>query len=148
MNKSSFEEELEKHGSFTYRNKGISMMPLLRQGKDLFTVRKLENGERLKKYDVAFYIRGNDYVLHRVLKVTDTGYIIRGDNCTNKENIPEKNILGVMTEYVRDGKTYSVSDPVYKRYVKRMLFCSVFRIPWCRFKSKAVRTAKKCLGKH
>ncbi len=145
MNKSSFEEQLAKYGSFTYRNKGVSMMPLLRQGKDLFTVRKLEKGERLKKYDVAFYRRGNDYVLHRVLKVTDTGYIIRGDNCINKENIPEKNILGVMTDYERDGKTYTVDDTVYKKYVKRMLFLSVFRIPWCRFKTKAKRALKKLL---
>lgn len=142
MNKSSFEEQLEKYGSFTYRNKGVSMMPLLRQGKDLFTVRKLEDGERLKKYDVAFYRRGKDYVLHRVLEVTDTGYIIRGDNCTEKENIPEKDILGVMTDYVRDGKKYTVDDPVYKRYVKRMLFCSVFRIPWYRIKCKARKIIK------
>lgn len=142
MNKSSFEEQLEKYGSFTYRNKGVSMMPLLRQGKDLFTVRKLEDGERLKKYDVAFYRRGKDYVLHRVLEVTDTGYIIRGDNCINKENIPEKDILGVMTDYVRDGKKYTVDDPVYKRYVKRMLFCSVFRIPWNKLKNKAVKMLK------
>lgn len=142
MSKSSFEEQLEKYGSFTYRNKGVSMMPLLRQGKDLFTVRKLEDGERLKKYDVAFYRRGKDYVLHRVLEVTDTGYIIRGDNCINKENIPEKDILGVMTDYVRDGKKYTVDDPVYKRYVKRMLFCSVFRIPWNKLKNKAVKMLK------
>ncbi len=143
MNNSCFEEQLEKYGSFTYRNKGVSMMPLLREGKDLFTVRKLKNGERLKKYDVAFYRRGKDYVLHRVLKVTDTGYIIRGDNCINKETISEKNILGVMTDCVRDGKKISVDDPVYKRYVRRMIFCSVFRISWRRFKIKAVKIIKK-----
>ena len=40
MNNLSYEEYLEKYGTMTYSNVGISMMPLLRQGKDLFTVRK------------------------------------------------------------------------------------------------------------
>lgn len=146
MNKSTYEEQLEKYGSFTYRNKGISMMPMLREGKDLFTVRKLETGERLKKYDVALYRRKNNYVLHRVLKVTDTGYIIRGDNCINKENIPEKDVIGVMTDYVRDGKKITVDDAEYQRYVKRMLAFSVVRIPWVRCKiavGKIVKGKKK-----
>lgn len=139
MIKSSFEEQLEKYGSFTFRNKGVSMMPLLRQGKDLFTVRKLDKGERLKKYDVALYHRGKKYVLHRVLKVTDTGYIIRGDNCTDKEIVPEADIMGVMTDYVRDGIKYSVDMPVYKKYVRKMLFFSPLRITLKRIKSFIIR---------
>ena len=34
----NYEEYIEKNGSLTYTNVGTSMMPLLRQGKDLFTV--------------------------------------------------------------------------------------------------------------
>ena len=30
----SYEEYLEKHGSLTYSNVGVSMLPLLRQGLD------------------------------------------------------------------------------------------------------------------
>lgn len=148
MNKSTFEEQLEKYGSFTFRNTGVSMMPLLRQGRDLFTVRKLEKGERLKKYDVALYHRDKQYVLHRVLKVTDTGYIIRGDNCIKKETVPESDIMGLMTEYVRDGKTFSVSDPVYKRYLIRMLMFSPFRIFFAYSKLMIKRTILKILKKN
>ena len=31
-------EFLEENGKLTYTNVGVSMMPLLRQGKDLFTI--------------------------------------------------------------------------------------------------------------
>ena len=34
----SFEDYLSKYGSLTYRNRGVSMMPLLKQGRDLFTL--------------------------------------------------------------------------------------------------------------
>ncbi len=37
----SYEEYLERNGSLTYTNSGVSMLPLLRQGRDLFTVRKI-----------------------------------------------------------------------------------------------------------
>ena len=36
----SFEEYLDRNGSLTYSNLGVSMLPLLRQGRDLFTVEK------------------------------------------------------------------------------------------------------------
>ena len=34
----SYEEYLNKHGTLTNTNVGVSMLPLLRQGRDLFTV--------------------------------------------------------------------------------------------------------------
>ena len=36
----TYEECLEKYGTLTYRNVGVSMLPLLKQGRDIFTVRK------------------------------------------------------------------------------------------------------------
>ena len=36
----SIEDYLNERGTLTYSNVGTSMMPLLRQGRDLFTVRK------------------------------------------------------------------------------------------------------------
>lgn len=70
--KSTFEEQIRKHGYLVYRNVGDSMLPILRQGKDLMVIsRKPE--DRLKKYDVPLYKRDNgQYVLHRILKVRKT----------------------------------------------------------------------------
>lgn len=142
MSKSTFEEQLDKYGSFTYRNTGISMMPLLKQGRDLFTVRKKQPEERLKKYDVALYRRGDQYVLHRVLEPVDGGYIIRGDNCLYKENVKESDIIAVMTGYVHKGKSYTVEDKAFISYTKRMLFFSPVRIFYGKSKMKIRRLLK------
>ena len=52
----SYEEFLEANGELTYTNVGTSMMPLLRQGRDLFTVRK-KTEERCRAGDVVLYRR-------------------------------------------------------------------------------------------
>ena len=111
MNKGiSFEEYLEKYGSLTYTNVGTSMMPLLKQGRDLFTV--IKKGEkRCKRGDVVLYKKGGKYVLHRIVKVREHDYVIMGDNCVSKETgIRDIDIIGVMTEYKRNGKLHSVTD--------------------------------------
>ena len=80
MNKSSFEEEIRRSGYLLYRNVGDSMLPLIRQGRDLVLISRKPEG-RLKKYDVPLYKRDSgQYVLHRILKVRKDDYIICGDN--------------------------------------------------------------------
>ena len=118
----SFDEYLETHGSLTYTNVGTSMLPLLRQGKDHFTVER-KGAERCKAGDVVLYRRPPDrYVLHRVVEVRPDDYVILGDNCVAKEyGIKDEDILGVMTGYVRDGKTHSVTEPGYQRYTSYIL---------------------------
>lgn len=122
MNKISFEEYLQKYGKLTYRNTGISMEPLLKQGRDTFTVVR-KTDERCRKYDVVMYRRPPDkYVLHRVIKVRENDYVILGDNCINKEKgIKDEDILGVMTSFVRKGKEHKVTDLSYRIYVQ--LWC-------------------------
>ena len=118
MNKTTFEEELERKGRLTYICVGVSMLPLLRQRRDIITIEKKHG--RCKKYDVALYKRPNgSYVLHRVVEVREKDYVILGDNCVNKEyGITEENILGVMTSFVRDGREYSVNNGLYRFYSK------------------------------
>lgn len=117
MNKLSFEDYIEKNGQLIYRNTGTSMLPLLKQGRDFFIVEKPDN-RTLKKYDVVLFMRKPDcYVLHRIIKINDSGYVIRGDNCINKEyGITDKDIIGVMTGFIRKGKRHSVSECAYRLY--------------------------------
>lgn len=64
MEKLRYEDYLEKNGSLTYTNVGISMLPLLRQGKDMFIVEK-RDGNRCRKGDVVLYKSPPDrYILH------------------------------------------------------------------------------------
>jgi len=113
----NYEGYIEKNGSLTYTNVGTSMMPLLRQGKDLFTITK-RNGERCKKGDVVLYKKPpNKYVLHRIIEVRENDYVILGDNCINKEyGIKDSDIIGIMTGYVRNGREHSISDKSYRLY--------------------------------
>lgn len=147
MSKSSFEEQLDRHGSFTFRNTGVSMMPLLKQGRDLFTVRKKQDGERAAEYDVVLYRRGEQYVLHRVLELKEDGYIIRGDNCLFNEDVKENQVIGIMTGYVRKGKSFSTDSPEFAAYTKRMLMLSPVRIAYGRAKLKIKRTFKRMTGR-
>ena len=113
----TFDELLNKDGCLVYTNVGYSMMPLLRQRRDVIEIRKKAPG-RCKKYDVVLYKRGDKYILHRILKVLPKGYIIAGDHNTFLEkDVTDDMILGVMTRVVRDGKTISVDDFWYKAYV-------------------------------
>ena len=133
----SYEEYLNKNGSLTYGNKGVSMLPLLREGRDLFTVRKKE-AKRCKAGEVVLYRREPDqYVLHRIIKVRPKDYVILGDNCINREyGIKDEDILGVMTGFVRDGKKYSIDALGYRIYLFVWLHTAGLRI-----------VVKKCFDK-
>ena len=127
----SYEEYLEKNGSLTYSNTGVSMLPLLRQGRDLFTVEKKGPG-RCRVGDVVLYRRGKEYVLHRIVGVCPDSYVLLGDNCVKREyGVTDADILGIMTGFVRGGKSRSVNDPVYLLYTRFWLLSEKPRI-FCR----------------
>lgn len=144
--KMSFEELLDRDGYLAYTNVGTSMMPLLRQGKDVMEIRKKGSG-RCKKYDAVLYRVGDRYILHRIIKVRENDYVIVGDNCFRKEyGITDEQILGVLTGIVRNGKHISVTDKKYLLYVH--LWCDLYpirvgilygRVLLGRIKSKIVR---------
>lgn len=123
----TFEQLLERDGHLAYTNKGVSMMPLLRQGKDVMIIQRKGNS-RLKKLDAVLFkragISGINYVMHRVLRVNDDGsYWIIGDNCVTGDTVAEDSIIGILTAVIRDGRTIPVTDPGYRLYVNT----------WCRF---------------
>ena len=115
--KLSYEEYMDKYQRLVRTNVGVSMLPLLRQGRDLFIVEKRGPG-RLKAGDVVLYRRPPDkYVLHRIVQVREKDYVILGDNCVNREyGITDDDILGVMTGFVRDGKHHTVTERGYRLY--------------------------------
>lgn len=123
---STYEDELQKNGKIIHTNVGVSMMPLLRQNRDVMIIER-PNG-RLKKYDVPLYKRKNgQYVLHRILKVRENDYVICGDHCVKREyGITDKDIIGVLTGVIRDGKTITMDNLGYKFYYH--LWCDFFYI--------------------
>ena len=126
MNKSTFEEEIEKSGKIIYTNVGDSMMPFIKQGRDVLVISRVEG--RLKRYDVPLYKRDSgQYVLHRILKVRENDYVICGDNRWSKEyGITDRHIIGVLTGIIRDGREIPVTDRKYRIYVH--LWCDFFPV--------------------
>lgn len=126
MNKSSFEEEIKKSGRIIYTNVGDSMMPYIKQGRDVLVISEV-NG-RLNKYDVPLYKRDSgQYVLHRILKVRENDYVICGDNRWNKEyGITDRHIIGILTGVIRDGQEIPVTNRKYCIYVH--LWCDLFPV--------------------
>ena len=120
-NKKNIRELLETDGRFVGVTAGTSMRPMIISGRDVVVIEKKK--ERLKPLDVALYMRNDkDYVLHRVLKVVDKGYVIRGDNCYFDENVKEEDVIGVLTQFFKKEKPITMDDKKYLRYVKRRLF--------------------------
>ena len=119
----TFEELLSKDGYLVYTNVGTSMMPLLRQHRDIIEIRPISG--RAKKYDTVLYKVRDRYILHRVLKVRSTDYVICGDHNIRREyGITDNQILGVMTRVIRDGKTIYPTDWKYMIYVH--LWCDFY----------------------
>ena len=113
------------HGRILRTNKGVSMMPLIRENRDVMIIEKVEG--RLKKYDAPLYKRGDEYVLHRIVKVRADSYDIIGDNCINVERgITDEQIIGVLSGVIRDGKTISADSFKYKLYCH--LWCDLLFI--------------------
>ena len=136
-----FEDLLARDGHLVYKTRGVSMEPMLRQDRDLVIIRI--PGSRLKKYDVALYKRGKDYVLHRVIEVMQDHYLIRGDNTYAVETVPDEAVIGVLTGFQRKGKQHDVTEQGYRFYVRFWNAIYPLRACYIRFRRLAVRIARK-----
>jgi len=122
----SFEEIIEKQGFLIYTNVGMSMLPILREGRDLMYIEKIK--EPLKKYDAVLFRRDNikgrgEYVLHRILKVyKNNTYFIIGDSSFHGEVVKKENIIGILKKVKRDQETIDCDSFKYKLFVRYIWF--------------------------
>lgn len=139
--KLTIEELIAAEGKFVSTTSGISMEPLFSDRRDTIIV--LPPKGRLKKYDVPLYRRGDEYVLHRVVKVLPDSYVIRGDNCENNEyGITDNDIIGVLYAFYRKNKYVEVTNLRYRIY--SVLIVSSFSVKklYRRIKAKIRRMLK------
>ena len=135
----SFEVILNRDGKLVYKTRGVSMRPMLRENRDIVAISAPDRP--LKRYDVALYRRGSDYVLHRVIRVTDRYYLIRGDNTYATEKVPTDAVIGVLTDFKRKGKTYSVYDIRYRCYCRIWCWSYPLRRLLIKIRRKLKKTA-------
>ena len=128
----SFEEMLERDGKLIFTNKGFSMRPLIREGRDLMVIER--RGERrLRKLDAVLFRRpkvtGSDaYVMHRILRINPDGtYWILGDNCVTGDTVKDEDVIGILTAVVRDGKK-TVKETNFSYRLYRSTWCRWYRL--------------------
>lgn len=135
-------EDLELNGFHITKVTGVSMLPLLRQGKDTVQV---DRGQP-KKGDVALFesANGRVCVLHRVIKIKSDIYVFRGDNCVSNEYVPKDKVLGVLVRIWRNGKEIDVKHSFgYKCYSLFWRLTTFIRIPFKKVKSKLKKIIKR-----
>ena len=142
---------MAQKGCVVYTNIGTSMLPLLRERRDIIEIHRKNPATRCKRYDVVLYKRDKRYILHRVLKVRPNDYVICGDHNIKREyGITDDQILGVMTRIIRDGKSIYPTDWEYRLYVH--LWCDFYHVRAAILYTKMVFRAvghrlKRLLGK-
>ena len=93
---------------------GYSMYPLLTDHRDSVFIKKKS---RYDKYDVVLFRRGDGrLVLHRIRHIKNGKYVCSGDNDSVFEVVEPDAVIGVMTEFSRNGVTYNTDGFFYKLY--------------------------------
>jgi hypothetical protein len=124
-------ERLSDGQSIKFSPRGISMLPMLRQGIDSVVLSPLP--ENLKKYDLPLYRRENGkYILHRIIGAGDT-YVCMGDNQFVPEpGVKREQMIALVTGFYRGEKYHSVEEPIYKLYCRFWHFSRPIRHFWRR----------------
>ncbi len=149
LGSAAYKSEVERLGVIAFVPNGVSMWPMLKNHGQSVVVEKKTS--RLKKYDVAFYTRESGAcVLHRVMEVTDDGYVMCGDSQFLLEKIKEEQVFGVMTGFYEKDEYVSANSEKYlkkvEKYYKRKLLRKIrvksFMFVW-RVKNKLKRIFNK-----
>ncbi len=99
------EETVAKGNQFSFCAFGISMLPFIRNGKDIVTLGPIQG--ILKVNDIIFYRRENgQFVLHRIVKIHSDGkYDLCGDNQFHIEkNVASSQIIAKLIFLERNGR--------------------------------------------
>ena len=110
-------EQLAAGKNVRFRPRGISMLPMIRPGKDQVVLSPVTG--RLKKYDLPLYRRDSgQYVLHRIVGVGET-YTCIGDNQYGLEyGIRQDQLIAVVTAFTREDREIPVTALGYRLYCR------------------------------
>lgn len=142
----SIADELRAGRAVSTETHGISMKPLLIEGKTLVVIEPLRRA--LKVGELPVFLRPDGkYVIHRVIGMDEKNYYTRGDNCLNFETVPKEQMLGVVVEIYRNGRMLRVTDRRYKLYVAFWRALTPLRLGWKRLRVKLSRLKKRIAKK-
>lgn len=139
-------EQLRLHGTHASLTSGVSMQPLFKTHRDVVMLSVPDR--ELKKYDVVLYPAPNGkFYLHRIVKVKEKEFLIRGDNTYVTEHVPKSAIVAVMTSFNRKGKHFEISAFGYRFYSRVWVFFYPVRRFFVRVKGALGRIYRKLFGR-
>lgn len=126
-----FRERLAAGQLVRFSPRGISMLPMLRQGIDTVTLAPVPR--KLRKYDLPLYQRDDGhYVLHRVVRSGET-YTCIGDNqFVYEPGLRHDQMIALVTGFSRGEREYSVTHPGYRLYCRVWHYSRPLRHFWRR----------------
>lgn len=126
-------EQLSIGQSVRFSPKGISMLPMLRQGLDTVVLSPLP--EQLKRYDIPLYRRTDgSYVLHRIVEVGETFTCLGDNQFVPEPGIAKEQMIGVVTGFYREEKFHDVREWGYRLYCRVWYHSRHLRRFWRRAK--------------
>lgn len=110
------EEMIANGQSVEISPRGISMLPLIREGRDSVVLEPINR--ELRKYDIPLYRRDDgSYILHRIVDITDGEYRLIGDNQYVYENgVKKEQMIAVVSTVRRGEKLISVNSRSHRFY--------------------------------
>ena len=86
-------------------------------------------------------------MLHRIVKITQDGYVICGDNCLQKEyDVTDQQIIGVLSGIQRGEKKIDMDGAGYKLYCRLWVFLYPLRCILKRAAAKRKNGSKRIIG--
>lgn len=113
-------EHLNQNQEVSFRIQGVSMMPFFKHQKTIVTLKKEDSYKRL---DVVLFLYQDAYILHRIIKIENDTYYLRGDGSYRVEKTTKEQIFGKVIHHETDGKT----TKNYDKKVKLWLFFTPLR---------------------
>lgn len=134
--------QLEKGGRARLTVTGWSMQPLLYNRRDV--VELVPVSGKQKPGDIILYRRENgQYVLHRIIALSQEGYICSGDNQAVREPVAHDQLLAVVDGFIRKGKSYTLNAPGYRLYATVWVKLFFLRKPYIAIRRRIGRLLSK-----
>lgn len=127
------QESLAAGKTVRFSPRGISMLPMLRQGIDSVILSPLP--QKLRKYDLPLYQRDDGhYILHRIVEVGET-YTCIGDNQFVLEHgVRRDQMIALVTAFTRGDREIPVTALSYRLYCRFWHYSRSLRHFWRRGK--------------
>lgn len=128
---------------------GISMRPLFREHKDVVVIERVTRP--LKRGDVILYRRKGweNFVLHRLIRITKKGLVIRGDNLYyNEYDINREDVIGILKAFYRGGKYCECEKSfAYKLYTQYIIISYPIRLVFTKCVRRPLGKLKRIIFK-